>query len=342
MKKKILIVGAGITANEICKKLKKKFHISTCGVNRHDLAVKNSNKHYFLNYKNKTELLKFCKKKNFNYIIPDGNDISYLSSSYLADKLKFSGFDNYITAKNILSKINFNRICKKHKIPIPNFSLKKNFSLDNIKLPLIFRPDYTESGKGIFKIENKNDLLKLKKSKTKKFIISEFIRGSLHSCTMMINKKNKKFVFVDEFCIENPFVVDFSNSPSLISKHLKIKVKKNLIKLSKIFRLKSGILHVQFIIKKNKIYIIEATRRCPGDYFGSFIKKSYNFDYYLFYSKSFLSDPFKLQIKANKNLIYRKTLKKIDDYVNYKKHKDKNLYLSYRNLNKKKYGVLIF
>ena len=158
----------------------------------------------------------------------------------------------------------------------------------------------------------------------------------------MINKKNKKFVFVDEFCIENPFVVDFSNSPSLISKHLKIKVKKNLIKLSKIFRLKSGILHVQFIIKKNKIYIIEATRRCPGDYFGLLIKKSYNFDYYLFYSKSFLSDPFKLQIKANKNLIYRKTLKKIDDYVNYKKHKDKNLYLSYRNLNKKKYGVLIF
>ena len=80
---------------------------------------------------------------------------------------------------------------------------------------------------------------------------------------------------------------------------------------------------MQFIIKKNKIYIIEATRRCPGDYFGSFIKKSYNFDYYLFYSKSFLSDPFELQIKANKNLIYRKTLKKIDDYVNYKKHKDR-------------------
>ena len=49
--KKILIVGAGITANEICKKIKKKFHVSTCGTNSNDLAVKNLNNHYILNYK---------------------------------------------------------------------------------------------------------------------------------------------------------------------------------------------------------------------------------------------------------------------------------------------------
>ncbi len=38
------------------QKIKKKFHVSTCGINSNDLAVKNLNKHYFLNYKKKPDL----------------------------------------------------------------------------------------------------------------------------------------------------------------------------------------------------------------------------------------------------------------------------------------------
>ena len=160
---KILIVGTGVTANEICKRLKKRYHISTCGINKYDLAVKNSDKHYVFSYKNKLKLLKFCKKKKFNNIIPDGNEVSYLVSSYIAEKLKFTGFENYKTTKNILSKINFNVICKQNNIPVPKFSLKKNNNNDNINLPLIYRPEFTESGKNIFKINNKSDLFNLKK-----------------------------------------------------------------------------------------------------------------------------------------------------------------------------------
>ena len=138
--------------------------------------------------------------------------MSYLVSSYIAEKLKFTGFENYKTTKNILSKINFNVICKQNNIPVPKFSLK-NFYNDNINLPLIYRPEFTESGKNIFKINNKSDLFKLKKNKRKKFIISEFIEGTLHSCTMMIHNIRNEFVFVDEFCNEQPYTVDLSNSP---------------------------------------------------------------------------------------------------------------------------------
>lgn len=339
---KILIVGAGITANEICKRLKKRYHISTCGMNKYDLAVKNSDKHYYLNYKNKSKLLKFCKKKKFNYIIPDGNEISYLSSSYVAEKLKFIGFENYKTTKKILSKINFNLICKKNNIPVPKFSFKKNFFNDNINLPLIYRPEFTESGNNIFKINNKCDLLKLKKNNRKKFIISEFVQGTLHSCTMMIHNKKNEFVFVDEFCNEKSFVVDLSSSPSTLSKNIKLKVMSNLNKISKIFELSSGILHVQFIKNKNKIFFIEATRRCPGDYFGLLIQKNYNFDYYLYYCKNFLSVQTDIKLKENKNFIFRKTLKTVGDYNKYINFKSKKLYPSYKQKNKKKYGVLFF
>ena len=266
--------------------------------------------------------------------------MSYLVSSYIAEKLKFTGFENYKTTKNILSKINFNVICKQNNIPVPKFSLKKNFYNDNINLPLIYRPEFTESGKNIFKINNKSDLFKLKKNKRKKFIISEFIEGTLHSCTMMIHNIRNEFVFVDEFCNEQPYTVDLSNSPSILPKNIKQKVISNLNKISKIFKLKSGILHVQFIKNKNRIFFIEATRRCPGDYFGLLIQKIYNFDYYLYYCKNFLSKQTNIKIKENKNFMIRKTLKESKDYDKYANFKSKKLYLSYAQKNKKKYGVL--
>ena len=342
MKKKILIVGAGITANEICKRLKKKYHISTCGINKFDKAVGNSDKHYFFNYKNHNKLLKFCKKGKFDFIIPDGNDISYLSSSYVAEKLDYDGFENYKFSKNILNKISFNTICKKNNISVPKFSLKKNFYSDKIKMPVIFRPNFTYSGKNVFKIENKKDLLKLKKNKTKKFIVSQFINGTLHSCSMIINQKGNRFFFVDEFCNENPFRVDFSSCPSIIQKKTRRIVIKNLLKLTKIFRLTSGILHIQFIKKNNKIFIIEATRRCPGDFYGILIQKSYNFDYYSNYSLNFTSPQSKLNYIEKRNLFFRKTLKNIEEYNSFGPTKEKKLFLSYNKTQKNKYGVIIF
>ena len=51
----------------------------------------------------------------------------------------------------------------------------------------------------------------------------------------------------------------------------------------------NGLLHTQFISDNNRFWLIETMRRCPGDLYGTLIKKSTGFDYAKFYSKPFLN-----------------------------------------------------
>lgn len=305
MKKKILILGQGITAHQIIKEVGKNYDVYVCGKkNRGDIEFKNV-KHFRIDYSEKSKLLKILKKNKFDFIVPDGNDTSYLMCSFLSEKFNFPGYEDYKTTKILNSKIKLNHKLSKKKF-VPKIIKKRNLHLLKKNFfPIIFRPDKSESGIGVKKFETLNQFTNFKKKNKQKGILNEYIDGEHFSCSVFFNKDKFKFFFVREKCVA--FKVRYSSSPFNLEKD----VQKKAVNIAKYiiatFKLKNGLLHIQFIKKKNKVFFIELSRRAPGDFFGCLINKSYNFNYYKNYLNTFLRKKIMIN-KEKKRKFFRETI----------------------------------
>jgi carbamoylphosphate synthase large subunit len=347
IKKKILILGQSITAHCIIKSLKDKFNITTCGKKNDDLDFDDKIKNIKINYKNKLKIFYYINKKKFNFLIPDGNDTSYLTSSFIAEKKNFIGFEKFSTTKTIHDKIALTKFLNNNNIPLPRFHIiNKNSNLKkiNFKFPLFYRPSDQNSGIGVKKISDIKNLKKIISinKKYKNHLFTKFINGKLLSHSILISKKKNIDFFVDEYC--KNYKVNFSVSPSIINENSKKKIKTISKKIIQILNLKSGLLHIQYMIKGRNIYFIEACRRCPGDFYGILIKKSYHYDYYKNYANNFLGINLDERIKKKTIKYYRKTIYRSSE-INKIKKKYNNIifYRSYKQKKiKRKIGIAIY
>ena len=296
---KVLLVGSGYSALPILLRLKKHFHVSVCGNAPDDPCHKYADFSYFFDYADSRKLLKLVKKEKFKFIIPSCNDYSYISASKVANILKFPGYDNDENVNTIHNKEKFREFTTKNKIPAPKYqkiNSRENFNFRTFKFPLLLKPTSLSAGRGIFKLKNEKELdIVLKKISTQKeknrMILEEFVCGSLHSHSVFFeNGKIVKKYFADEYCTIYQYQVNSSNHPSLLSKNLKLKVEKIINNIIDRLKLNNGLLHTQFIINKNNIYIIEAMRRCPGDLFYHMIQLSTEDDYLGMYIAPFINN----------------------------------------------------
>lgn len=352
MIKKILIVGISDYLNPLIKILEKeKINFYLVGLNK--INSKYNKNTIKIDYSDKEKLLKLAKKICITHIIPDCNDISYLTASYIANKLKIQGYEQLQISKLLLNKRLFYNFCLKNKIKIPKFYYCKKIQLlkKNIKFPILIKPEVSYSGIGIIKITNKIELKKIKDKK--KLLFSEFINGKLysHSCFVKDNKIVNSY-FVKEYCLNYPYTVDFSKTDHLGGNKSHKKVINEVNKLIKLLKIQSGLIHTQYIIKKNNVYLIEVTRRLPGDFYSELIKLSYGNDNYLYnYINNFIQlkfltkkDKFHKSLRKNYFINEKGRLKKIlrnYNIFNQKKIKLKNNMLLKFDVNNKKKYVMI-
>ena len=341
-KSKVLIVGSGITAHQIYKNIENKYKIFVCGKKNDDFSFPKKVNHLKIDYKNKLKILNLCNKQKIEYIIPDGNEVSYLTCSFIAKKLKLKGFEDYKNTKILHNKKNFlSKISSEIKFP-KIINIKKKI----IDYPIIVKPVNLHSGIGIEKIDDMFSLkrfLKKRKNIKKKYYFSKFIYGELFSHSILFNE-NKKINFYVKEEVKNYKVIK-SYAPYSLSKEIKKILNKNFLKIIKKFKLKNGVLHLQYIINKKKPYLIEVTRRAPGDFYGLLIDKAYGYNYYLNYANIFLNQKISLNKNKNKNkTFFRKTIfDKESLKLIKKKSKFFKFYRSYKkNRSNRKIGVSIY
>lgn len=352
MIKKILIIGVSDYLNPIINILKKKkilFYL--VGLNNKKSEF--NKKIIKINYLDKEKVLKIAKKIGITHIIPDCNDTSYLTASYVANKLKIQGYEQLRISKLLLNKRLFYFFCLKNKIKIPKFYYCKKEQLlkKNIKFPILIKPEESYSGIGIIKIDKKKILKKI--NYKNKLLFSEFIKGELYSHSCFVNKnKIINSYFVKEYCLNYPYTVDFSKTERRGNNKSQEKVIKVVSKLIKLLKIQSGLVHTQYIVNKNNIYLIEVTRRLPGDFYNELIKLSYGNNNYLNnYINNFVElkfstkkDKFHKSLRKNYFINEKIELKKIlRNYkiFNEKKIKLKNNILINFDINNKKKYVLV-
>lgn len=291
--KNILLLGTSFSALPLANRIKNKnYNLITVGINKNEAAHQISDMQIYTDYSNIKELEKAVKHLNIDAIVPSCNDYAYSSATKLANILKIDFPDSEDTVNLLHKKSNFKKLIRNLNI---DHALQID-DIDNRETTVIVKPIDSFSGKGCSVVKPKEEIRlaidkALKSSSSKKYLVEEFIDGTLHSVSSFIDKgKIVQNFIADEFCLQNPYAVSFSQTPSSVeNKFIKkmININNKIIVSTGLF---NGLLHTQFIIKDNRVVIIESMRRAPGDLLGQQHFFSSGHDYWAYYLSGFIKD----------------------------------------------------
>lgn len=289
MPKTLLIVGgshADIPIIESAHALG--YKVYTSGNDHNGLAHQYSDGYYDVDYSDINAVLKLVESLDIDAICASANDFSALSCAYAAEKLNLSGHDRYENALILHHKDRFRAFAMQHKLLVPKAqsvhkSNKDGFTPD-LDYPLMVKPIDLSGGKGMKRVENSAELAAaidsaFSATRSETIILEEYIEGSNHGYSTFI--KNGKVVFAfmdDEYYFKNPYLVAGASTSVHFSKELADEINRSLEKLAGLLNLVDGLLHVQFILKDGKPYILEICRRTPGDLYVKLVEYATGFN----------------------------------------------------------------
>jgi len=266
--------------------------VTVIGKDPKETLAKLAKNYVELDYSNLASLQNHIKNNKYDFIIPGCTDLSYSVCSEIGQN-KFLGIDTKQNIDLINNKDAFRQLCSRLGISMP-----KTIALDEVKSfsSVIVKPVDSYSGKGVTVLQNfdDNDVDKAFKKACKASIknealIEEYIEGQLYSYSVFI--KNKKVIssfFVQEDSTINPFAVDTSMVIDDFDNNIKKNIQLDIEMISQDINLVDGLVHTQFIEKDGKYWIIEMTRRCPGDIYSLLIEFATKYPYAANYAAPFI------------------------------------------------------
>jgi len=292
--KNVLLVDTNFSSMPIHKYLVKAgFNVYVCGGNIYDYLAKSAPLYINADYSNLDIINQIIKEKHIDYIVPGCNDLSYKICSALNSGGQFFGLDSPVATETINNKEKFRTFAIKTGLPVPRVvSLAQVGDI----WPLIVKPVDAYSGRGMT-IVHKTEVAELSDaianaksfSKSQTCIMEEFVPGQLYSHTAFISAGA---IVADFIVIEhgtaNPFVVDTSRVVFDFAAQMLQDIRDCVLRMTTQLDLGDGLIHTQFIANESNFWLIEVTRRCPGDLYSLLIERSTGFPYAQTYAKPFV------------------------------------------------------
>ena len=253
------------------------------GENPSETLAKIADNYTQLDYSDAERLAAFIKEKSFDYLVPGCTDLSYKVCSEINDK-RFPGFDNPTNTHIINTKSEFRKVAADEGLPLPcALTLAEAANCKSV----ILKPVDSFSGRGITVLhepttDGLNEALEVacKESIKGEAIIEEFVTGQLYSHSAFVwNGEVVADFIVQEDCITNPYTVDTSQVAMNFERDMLESLRKCVRRLTSSLHLTNGLMHTQFITRKDRYWILEMTRRCPGDIYSLLIEFSTGYPY---------------------------------------------------------------
>jgi ATP-grasp domain len=289
---KVLLVDTNFSSGPIHQELVLMGHeVHVVGNNPGDCLAKVSPSYWQLDYADVDALKALIDREKFAFLVPGCTDRSYLSCVE-AGQRRFPGLDRPNACEAIFNKRSFRRLAEKLELPAP-----ERLPTDRlpIRWPVIVKPVDAFSGKGIT-VLRENNVHAFEQavaaaravSPSGEYLIEAFIEGQLYSHSAFICGGHVVQDFlVQEDSTINPFVVDTSrvvDAPTGMQARVRACTESMAAELG----LADGLLHTQLISQGKDIYLIETTRRCPGDLYSQLIELSTGYPYARSYVLPFL------------------------------------------------------
>jgi hypothetical protein len=304
---KILLLDTSFSAKPIYDALLKTGEeVFVIGGNPDDFLAKIVKNYIKLDYSMIDEVQTKIRQLGITHIVPGGNDLSYKVCSELNIDSQYANIDTIENYQIINDKAKFRNFGVQHELHVPGI-----VELDDISnhLPVIFKPVDAYSGHGMTVLNTSAEPevraaveAASQSSVSGKYIIEEFVSGQLFSHSAFITDGNIDIDFiVKEYCFVNSYAVDTSHVVYDFDQTLLEKIRQDINKMVKALDLVDGLIHTQFILRGDSFWLIEITRRCPGDLYSKLIELSTGFPYAEFYARPFIekgSDAFDQPLKA--------------------------------------------
>jgi biotin carboxylase len=296
---RVVLLDTNVSAAPIHRRLiDAGYEVHVVGRNPSDFLAKAVPHYVELDYSDVEATLALVERLGAKYLVPGCNDLSYETCAAISARRPFPGIDPVEVVHTLGNKQAFRRYAALNDIPAPR-------QIDEARAvagrAVIVKPVDAYSGRGVtaLKAPTADDIgaaLALAKtfSATGACLIEEFVEGQLYSHTAFLDAQG----VVAEFIVEehgsiNPFTVDTSCVVTDFDPTLLRNVRRTIEQIARDLKLTSGLIHTQFIADGDRFWVIEITRRCPGDLYNLLISLSTGFDYAENYARPFIGEPFK-------------------------------------------------
>jgi hypothetical protein len=320
--KKVLLVDTNFSAAPIHDHMVQAGNaVFVCGCNPHDYLAKSSKNYINIDYSNLDQMRDLIQSLAIDHIVPGCNDRSYQVCAALSTCGPFSGLDSCETTEIINNKEKFRAFAAQIGLPVPRVIPVEQ--IGDI-WPLIVKPVDAYSGRGMTIIQE-SEASSLQAaiqqaesfSKTKTCIIEELVSGQLYSHSAFLKNGSIEIDFVvEEHGTANPFVVDTSRVINDFPPDMLQCIRSCVLQIARYLNLIDGLIHTQFIAHGNSFWLIEITRRCPGDLYSQLIESSTGFRYAEAFSKPFLNQQVnKYNQRLQKSYVLRHTISQPNDKI---------------------------
>src|SRR5471030_90925 len=292
----VLMLDAGFASFPLLRATQQQgYCVSVCSGKAEDPGMFFADEAILQDYRQYDDVLHIARERNICALLPGVTDVSYLTGAQVACELGLPGYDHPDVCTTIFIKDAFRQWAIQHGYPVP-MAAKSETEAAEFSFPLIVKPVDAYSGLGITRVQAAGELADAiatarSASSSREIVIETFCEGGLHSHSAFI--RDGKIVcefFVDEYCTVYPWQVNSSSLSLRLSESLRQRVSECLQTLVSELGLVDGLLHTQFIANDDTFWLIELTRRCPGDLYSRLIELSTGQPYSAWFTHPFLSD----------------------------------------------------
>ena len=193
----------------------------------------------------------------------------------------------------------FSTLLKKNKIPYPDFGVAQSAEealilADELNFPILVRPSYVLGGQGMKIVINKDELEShvvdlLRKIPNNKLLLDHYLDGAIEAEADAISDGKDVYIIGIMEHIEPCGIHSGDSNATLpvfnLGEYVVQQIKDHTKKIAK--ELKTvGLINIQFAIKNDKVYVIEANPRASRTV--PFISKAYNEPYVNYATKVML------------------------------------------------------
>lgn len=310
--KKILLLGGSHRDIPLIKAAQELgYFVITFGDRDYYLGHNYSDKSYKISFNDLNTVRQIVKDEQITYLLPGCGEESYLNTVQLAHEFDIGNFDTMETANLVHNKWKFKEFCLQNGISTPKgIFYKTNNDIKNLTFPLVVKPTNLSGGRGVEIVHTLEELhasLKNTKKISDEIFLEEYIEGKLIAYSIFLQNQKIMYGFLGEDTTYlNPYLITTAY-PTTIKDETLSKLKADIEKIASLLHLVDGMFHLQVLIKDNTPYIIDVTRRIPGDLYPDLIEYCDNIEYSKAVVKAYTSQKLEdeFSIAKNQNFVIR-------------------------------------
>jgi hypothetical protein len=295
MRMKVLLLDTAFAAAPIYDALLAAGHeVWVMGNRTSDLLAQRAEDRWIQqDYSDVTAVEAHVRAGGFSRVIPGCTDVSIATCASLS--VMQGHMDDSDTNTAISDKARFREISARIGMRAPRVVTPDTLPSAG---RLICKPVDAFSGRGISifdvsepgALERSLDIARAA-SPSGRSVIETFVEGQLHSCTGFLEGGRLVDTFyVIEGSSANPFAVDTSYVTDDVPLAFRVELEKSLEDLATELNLADGLIHTQFLLAQDGAYVVEVSRRCPGDLYSLLIEFTTGYPYAARYASFFVGD----------------------------------------------------